>query len=195
VSATEQDAARGGGHAGSVRAAALYGLLAEFDQANALLEAVRRARAAGFTRLEAYSPFSIEGIDEAIGMRRNHIPLLTLAGGFAGGAVGFFIQWYSATINYPINVGGRPLDSWPSFMPTTFEFAVLAAGFAAVFGVLLLSGLPRLMHPLFNVEAFARATLDRFFLLIRTDDARFHRVQTAEFLHSLEPCAVHEVER
>src|SRR5690242_12989339 len=104
---------------------ALYGLVAEFDQASALLEGVRRARANGFTRLEAYSPFSVEGIDEALGMPRNRIPLLTLLGGAAGGAVGFFIQWYSATIDYPINVGGRPLDSWPSFMPTTFEFAVL----------------------------------------------------------------------
>jgi len=172
---------------------ALYGLVAEFDQASALLEGVRRARANGFTRLEAYSPFSVEGIDEALGMPRNRIPLLTLLGGAAGGAVGFLIQWYSATIDYPINVGGRPLDSWPSFMPTTFEFAVLFAGFAAVIGVLALSGLHRLMHPLFNVEAFQRASVDRFFLVVCSDDPCFDPSRTFEFLHSLEPCAIHEV--
>ena len=173
--------------------AALYGLVAEFDQASALLEAVRRARAAGFERLEAYSPFSVEGIDEALGMTRNHIPLLTLLGGAAGAAVGFFIQWYSATIDYPINVGGRPLDSWPSFMPTTFEFAVLFAALAAVIGVFALSGLPRLMHPLFNVEAFRRASVDRFFLVLRSDDPRFDRTEAYGFVNSLQPCAIHTV--
>jgi len=174
--------------------AALYGLVAEFDRASALLEGVRRARAAGFARVEAYSPFSVEGMDEALGMTRNPIPLLTLLGGAAGAAIGFFIQWYSATIDYPINVGGRPLDSWPSFMPTTFEFAVLFAGFSAVIGVLALCGLPRLMHPLFNVEAFRRASADRFFLVLRSDDPRFNRTEACEFLDSLHPCAIHPVE-
>jgi len=172
---------------------ALYGLLAEFEDATLLLDAVKRARAAGYTRVEAYSPFSIEGIDEAIGPVSNRVPLFTLIGGVIGAVVGYFIQWYSATINYPINVGGRPLDSWPAFMPVTFELAVLFAAFASLCTVLAQSGLPRLMHPLFEIEQFRRATIDRFFLCIRSGDPAFDAQRTADFLAGLAPCSVREV--
>jgi hypothetical protein len=172
---------------------ALYGLLAEFAHADTLLEAVRRTRAQGFTRLEAYSPFSVDGLDEALGPATNHVPLITLVGGIIGAVVGYFIQWYSATINYPINVGGRPLDSWPAFMPITFEISVLCAAFAAMFGMLAHNGLPRLMHPLFNIARFKRASRDRFFLCIRSEDPQFDPGATAAFLRSLDALAVHEV--
>jgi hypothetical protein len=172
---------------------ALYGLLAEFAHADTLLDAVRRARAQGFSRLEAYSPFSVDGLDEAIGPASNHVPLITLIGGVVGAAVGYFVQWYSATINYPINVGGRPLDSWPAFMPITFEVSVLCAAFAALGGMLIHNGLPRLMHPLFNIADFKRASCDRFFLCIRSEDPQFDPGATAQFLHSLDALAVQEV--
>jgi hypothetical protein len=174
---------------------ALYGLLAEFAHADVLLAAARRARAAGFSRLEAYSPFSVEGLDEVLGPAADHVPLITLLGGIVGAAVGYFIQWYSATINYPINVGGRGLDSWAAFMPITFEVSVLCAAFAALGGMLIHYGLPRLMHPLFNVEHFKRASCDRFFLCIRCEDPQFDPQLTAAFLRSLEALAVHEVPR
>lgn len=171
----------------------LYGLLAEFDSADALLQAVRRTREAGFHRLEAYSPFSIDGLDEALGGSREYVPLITLGGGVVGAVIGYFLQWYSATINYPINVGGRPLDSWPSFLPVTFEIAVLGAAFAALLGMLALNGLPRLMHPLFELEEFRRASSDRFFLCICSKDLLFDRETTRAFLGSLDALAVLEV--
>jgi len=171
----------------------LYGLLAEFDSADALLQAVYRAREAGFHRLEAYSPFSIEGLDEALGGTREYVPLITLGGGVLGALIGYFLQWYSATINYPINVGGRPLDSWPAFLPVTFEIAVLGAAFAALLGMLALNGLPRLMHPLFELEEFRRASSDRFFLCICSRDQRFDPQATRGFLDSLGALAVLEV--
>jgi hypothetical protein len=172
---------------------ALYGILAEFAEASSLLEAVHRVRARGYRRLEAYSPFSIEGLAEALGPTIDRVPFVTLMGGALGAVVGYFIQWYSATINYPINVGGRPLDSWPSFMPTTFEICVLAAAFGAVIGMLVQNGLPRLMHPLFAVEGFERATQDRFFLCVLSADPHFDAHATAEFLGTLGALTVKEV--
>jgi len=173
--------------------AALYGLLAEFDSAEALLQAVRRAREAGFRRLEAYSPLCVDGLDEALGGTREYVPLITLGGGILGALAGYFLQWYSATINYPINVGGRPLDSWPSFLPVAFEIAVLGAAFAALIGMLALNGLPRLMHPLFELEEFRRASSDRFFLCVCSQDVRFDPQSTRGFLGSLGALAVLEV--
>jgi hypothetical protein len=172
---------------------ALYGLLAEFATADALLQAVRGAREAGLRRLEAYSPFAIEGLDEALGGTREYVPLITLGGGVLGAAIGYFLQWYSATINYPINVGGRPLDSWPAFLPVTFELAVLGAAFAALIGMLMLNGLPRLMHPLFELEEFRRASSDRFFLCVRSGDLLFDPERTRDFLDSIGALAVLEV--
>jgi hypothetical protein len=121
------------------------------------------------------------------------VPLITLIGGIVGAALGYFIQWYSATINYPINVGGRPLDSWPAFLPVTFSVSVLCAAFAAIIGMLVSNGLPMLMHPLFAVDNFRRATRDRFFLCVRANDPQFDASRTADFLRSLQPLAVLEV--
>ncbi|HET9651107.1 MAG TPA: DUF3341 domain-containing protein, partial [Usitatibacter sp.] len=143
---------------------AIYGLMAEFASAEALLAAARRAREAGFEHAEAYSPFAVDGLADALGFSGSRVPLATLAGGILGGAGGFFLQWYSAVIDYPINSGGRPLNSWPEFIPVTFELTVLGAALAAVAAMLVANGLPRLRHPVFNVREFELATRNRFFL-------------------------------
>ncbi|HEX2604167.1 MAG TPA: DUF3341 domain-containing protein [Oxalicibacterium sp.] len=150
----------------SSQSARLYGLLAEFATADDLLDAVRRARASGFA-VEAYTPFAVDGMPEAIGFPRNRVPLVTLLGGILGGAGAYFLQWYSAVVDYPLNVGGRPLHSWPSFIPVTFELTILGAALAAVFGMLIMNGLPQLRHPLFEVPDFDLASRNRFFLCIR----------------------------
>ncbi|HKU16074.1 MAG TPA: DUF3341 domain-containing protein [Steroidobacteraceae bacterium] len=172
---------------------ASYGMLAEFASADELLEAARRTRAAGYRRIEAYSPFPVHGLVEALGPHRDRIPLLTLIGGILGGAGGYFMQWYSAVISFPINVGGRPAHSWPSFIPVTFELAVLGAALFAVGGMLVLNGLPTLYHPLFNVEAFELASRNRFYLCVRCSDARYDAVEVERHLESLDPLLVQEV--
>jgi hypothetical protein len=171
----------------------LYGLAAEFATADELLEAVRKARADGYAQVEAYAPFPVEGMDELVGMKRNHVPLITLLGGLAGGAGTYFLQWYSAVIDYPINVGGRPLNSWPSFLPPTFEITVLGAALAAVIGMLALNGLPRLHHPLFALEEFALATRNRFFICLPARDPAFDPARGAQLLAGLKPLWQREV--
>jgi hypothetical protein len=168
---------------------AIYGVLAEFRTADALLEATTRAREARVGPLEAYTPFPVEGLSEALGFEKNHVPLYTLLGGLAGGIGTYFMQWYAAVISYPLNIGGRPLHSWPAFIPPTFEITVLGAAFAAVIGMLIANGLPRLRHPLFDVPDFDLATRNRFFLCIRTSDASAARA----FLAGLDPLLVREV--
>jgi hypothetical protein len=148
---------------------AIYGLMAEFASADKLLEAARRARDSGHARIEAYSPFPIEGLDEAIGFPGSRVPLATLIGGFLGGAGGFLLQWYAAVIDYPINIGGRPPNSWPAFIPITFEMTVLAAALTAVISMLVANGLPRLRHPVFEAKDFELSTRNRFFLCLRAD--------------------------
>jgi hypothetical protein len=172
---------------------AAYGMLAEFAGAERLLEAARRTRAAGYNRIEAYSPMPIEGLAETTGPFRDRLPLLTLIGGILGAVGGYFMQWYAATISLPINVGGRPLHSWPSFIPITFEMAVLGAALFAVFGMLAFNGLPTLYHPLFNVPEFELASRNRFFLCIRCDDAEYEPQKVQRFLASLDPLLVREV--
>ena len=164
----------------------LYGVMAEFDTPEALLAAVRRAREAGYERVEAYAPFPVEGLAEATGMKRNWVPPIVLAGGLVGGLGGYFMQWYSAVVSYPINSGGKPPHSWPEFIPVTFELTVLAAAIAGVLGMLFLNGLPRLTHPVFNVREFDLASRNRFFLCIRAEGAR-------DFLRTLEPIGVWDV--
>jgi Protein of unknown function (DUF3341) len=176
-------------------APALYGLMAEFASAEALLVAARRTYAEGYRETEAYSPFPVEGLSEAIGFTSNRVPLLTLLGGILGAAIGYFIQWYSAVIDYPLNVGGRPLNSWPAFILVTFELAMLGAALAAVVGMLLLNGLPRLSHPVFNARDFDLATRNRFFLGIKANDPRFDVDKTRRFLEALVPLHVAGVER
>jgi hypothetical protein len=170
-----------------------YGLMAEFMTADALVKAANRARERGFEALDAYAPFPVEGLPEAVGFRNNRVPLIVLLGGIAGGLGGYFLQWYSAVVSYPINVGGRPLHSWPSFIPVTFELTVLGAAVAGVVGMLVLNGLPCLYHPVFNARDFDLATRNRFFLCIRSEDRLFAPDETRRFLESLEPLRISEV--
>ena len=171
----------------------IYGLMAEFRTGEALLEAARRARDDGYREVEAYAPYPLEGIAEAVGFRRNRVPLATLLGGLAGGIGGYFMQWYSAVIDYPINVGGRPLHSWPSFIVPTFELTILGAALAAVFGMLAMNGLPRLRHPVFNAPDFRQVTRNRFFLCLPAHDAHYDEKRSRDFLHGLDPLSVSEV--
>jgi Alternative complex III, ActD subunit len=160
----------------------LYGLLAEFESPDDLLAAAWRAHADGYRRMDAYSPFPIEGLSDAIGFHRNRLPLLVLIAGITGALVGFFSQYWVAAIDYPINVGGRPFNSWPAFIPITFEVTILVAALTTVLGMLALNGLPMPYHPVFNVPRFALATRDRFFLAIEAADARFDPTATRKFL-------------
>ena len=166
-----------------------YGLLAEFSSSDELLRAAERATAAGYRRLDAYSPMPIEGLAEAIGHERTRLPLVVLVGGLVGAATGYFMQYWM-TMDYPMNIGGRPLRSWPAFIPVTFELTILFASLAAVLGMLALNGLPRPNHPLFAVPEFSLATQDKYFLCIETTDPQFDIEGTQEFLIGLNPTRV-----
>jgi hypothetical protein len=170
-----------------------HGVLAEFATANQLLAAAERARHAGFRSAEAYSPFPIEGLAEALGFGRNRVPLATLLGGIAGGAGTYFLLWYSAVVDYPFNIGGRPLHSWPSFVPPTFEITILGAAFAAVIAMLVMNGLPRLRHPLFDMPEFDLATRNRFFLYLPAEDSAWDASRAKALLDGLSPLMVKEV--
>lgn len=169
-------------------------LMAEFAEAEDLLEAVRRARAAGYRRIEAHAPFALEGLDEALGLKRTRLPRLMLIFGLLGGVSAFLLQGYLAALDYPLNAGGRPYFSWPPFALLAFEFTVLGAALAGFVGMLVLNGLPRLHHPVFGAADFERASLDRFFLAIDAADPGFEPGETRRFLESLRPLAVMEVE-
>jgi Protein of unknown function (DUF3341) len=173
----------------------IYGLMAEFADADSLVAAARRAFGEGFRRMDAYSPFPVEGLSEAIGFHRTRVPLIVLIGGLIGCVGGFFLQYWVAAIDYPINVGGRPLNSWPSFIPVTFELTVLIAALSAFLGVLALNRLPMPYHPVFNVERFELASRSRFFLCIESSDPKFDRDQTRRFLETLGSEGVYDVER
>ena len=173
-------------------ATALYGLLAEFDQAEAVVDAAHHAYAAGYRHMNAYTPFPVEGLSAALGQRPTRLPWIVLIGGLLGGATAYLTMYYASVISYPLNVGGRPLNSWPSFIPITFELTILGAAFAAFFGMLALNGLPHPHHPLFNVPAFGLATRDRFFLCIQSRDPLFKVDETRAFLRGMS-LRVHEV--
>ncbi|HEY1899315.1 MAG TPA: DUF3341 domain-containing protein [Steroidobacteraceae bacterium] len=172
----------------------LYGLLAEFPSAQQLVLAVQRARHEDpHAHLEAYSPLALEELQAALGTRRGHIPLWTLLGAIFGGVGTYAVEWYSAVINYPLNVGGRPPASWPAFLPPALEMTLLGAAVFGVVAMLSSARLPRLHHPLFAVHAFERATSDRFFLLLRADAPGFDLPRTRRLLGALQPLAVTEV--
>ncbi len=150
-----------------------YGVLAEFATAEALIAAAKAVGEAGYTATDAFAPYPIEDLDELLAERPTRLPWLVLGGAIAGGVGGFAMQYFAAVIDYPVKIGGKPLNSWPMFLPVTFECAILAAGLVAVFGMILLNGLPLPYHPLFNVEGFERASQNSFFLAIETADPKF----------------------
>jgi hypothetical protein len=156
--------------------------------------AARAAREAGYTRLDTYSPYPIEEMHEVLGLPRSKVPLVVLVGGILGGLGGFFLQYWSQVIHYPLNVGGRPFNSWPSFIVITFECTILLAALSGVIGMIVLNRLPQPYHPAFNWDRFQRASRDRYFLAVEADDPRFDRHATERFLRGLGPSEVREVE-
>jgi len=173
--------------------APLYGLMAEFDDAHRLVAAAREASRAGYRRMDAYSPLPIEELHEALGLHHTRLPLLVLVGGILGGVGGYTLEWWASTIAYPLNIAGKPLHSWPMFIPVTFECTILVAALFAVFGMLALNGLPQPYHPVFNVARFALASRNRFFLCIEARDPKFDLQATRVFLESLGPREVSTV--
>jgi hypothetical protein len=175
-------------------ASPIYGLLAEFDAPAALVAAAERARLAGYRKMDAFSPIPIEELADALDLKRTRIPILVFLGGLAGMCAGYGLAYWVSTTAYPLNIGGRPLNSWPQFIPVTFESAVMGAALAAFVGMWALNRLPQPYHPVFNVPAFARASTDRFFLVIEAEDPRFDAAATRRFLETLDPVGVHDVE-
>lgn len=172
----------------------LYGLMAEFDEPTALVHAARRTHDEGYRRIDAYSPFPIEELTDAIGFHHTRLPLIVLIGGIVGCIGGFALCYWVSTIVYPLNIGGRPLNSWPAFIPVTFECTILLAALAAVFGMLALNGLPEPYHPVFNVPSFEQASRNKFFLCIEAADLQFEEAKTREFLKDLGAREVSDVE-
>jgi Alternative complex III, ActD subunit len=171
----------------------LYGLMAEFEQPEDLIRAAHRAHEAGYRKMDAYTPFPIEEVSEAVGHHHTILPWIVLGGGIFGCVSGFMLQYWVSVIAYPINVGGRPFNSWPSFIPVTFEMTVLFAALSAVFGMILLNRLPEPHHPVFNVGRFALASSNRFFLCIEAEDARYNQEETRRFLEQQNPYQISEV--
>jgi Protein of unknown function (DUF3341) len=171
----------------------LHGVMGEFETPEQLLAAAKKAREAGYKRVDAYTPFPIEGLAHAIGFRWTAVPLITLIGGLGGGLTGFGLQYWCSAISYPMNIAGRPLNSWPAFIPVTFELTVLGASIFAVVGMLALNKLPQPFHPVFNVDRFAGASTDRFFLLIESSDPKFNLAETSRFLQQASARHVSEV--
>jgi hypothetical protein len=174
-------------------ASTVYGLLVEFTEPEDLVRAARQVHADGYRAVEAYSPYPVEGLAESIGFTHSRMPMIVLLGGILGGTGGYLLQYWVSVVEYPLNIGGRPLHSWPAFIPVTFECTVLVAALFAVLGMLALNGLPQPHHPLFDVPEFQRASTDRFFLCIRRTDPQFHEVTTRQYLESLNPEAIFEV--
>lgn len=172
---------------------ALYGLLAEFESPTDLVHAAKAAYAAGYRKMDAYSPFPVEEASEAIGFHKSYVPLIVLLGGIMGGLSGYALQYWINVISYPLNVGGRPWHSWPAFIVPTFEMTVLFAGLSGVIGMFALNGLPMPYHPLFHVERFGAVTRDRFFLCIEAADPHFDLVGTQEFMLEMKPLSISEV--
>jgi hypothetical protein len=172
---------------------ACWGLMAEYASAEELVAAAHAAHDAGYRHAEAYAPYPVPGLAEALGFRRSRMPLITFLGGLVGGTGGFFMQWYAAVVSYPEEIAARPLNSWPMFIPVTFEMTVLFAALAAFVGVLAANGLPRLAHPIFDAPDFDLATRNRFFLCLRCDEPGFDRDEAVRLLEATRPMRQAEV--
>jgi hypothetical protein len=174
----------------------VYGVMAEFEHPEELVKAAHRAYSAGFRKMEGYSPMPVEGLAEAIGFKRHFVSLVVLFGGLTGCIGGFTLMYWISVIAYAHNVAGHPMNSWPAFIPPTFECTVLLAALFATIGMFAMNGLPQPYHPVFNVQQFAeRASRDRFFLVIEAEDPLFDMQQTRGFMHELEPVGVFDVEK
>jgi hypothetical protein len=171
----------------------IYGVMGEFSTPEELIHAVAKVREAGYRRLDAYAPFPVEGLSEALGLKRNMVPTICLIGGLTGGLGGFLFQYWVNVVAYPLNIAGRPLNSWPAFIPVTFELTILGAALSAVFGMLALNRLPQPHHAVFNVHRFTHASTDRFFLCIESRDPKFHLADTARILQEVHAHHVTEV--
>jgi hypothetical protein len=173
----------------------IYGLLAEFSNPTALLEAARRVRAEGYEKVDAYTPYPMHELFDVLDIHDKRLQLTVLGAGIVGAFVGFGLCYWTQAIAYPLNIGGRPYNSWPSFIPVTFEVTILFAAFTAVIAMIAMNGLPMPYHPLFNVRRFAeRASQDGLFLAIEAGDPKFDRDQTRVFLQGLGAREVNEVE-
>src|SRR5262245_34030758 len=172
----------------------LYGVMAQFDSPSQLVAAARETYGAGYRQINGYSPFPIEELTEAIGFRHTALPVIVLIGGIVGGLGGFFMQYWMEVIDYPLNVGGKPFNSWPAFIPITFECTVLVAAFSAVLGMLFLNKLPQPYHPVFNAPNFALATRDRFFLVVEANDPKYNHDSVVHLLQCLNAMDVIDVE-
>ncbi|HKS76993.1 MAG TPA: DUF3341 domain-containing protein [Terriglobales bacterium] len=171
----------------------IYGIMAEFDSAQALVDAARKTHEAGYKKIDAYSPFPIEGLAEEIGFHHDEVPLVVLIGGIIGGLTGFFMQYWISVIDYPLNIGGKPYNSWPAFIVITFEMTILFAGISAVLGMLALNGLPMPYHPVFNVPRFSAASKDRFFLIVFSSDKNYKPTEVRRLFETMNPRAIDEV--
>jgi hypothetical protein len=171
----------------------LYGVIAEFNDPQSLLDAANAVREQGYTATDAFSPFPVHGLAEAVGFHKSRLSAIVLIMGILGGIGGFFMCWYANVISYPLNIGGKPLNSWPAWIPITFECTILLAAFGAVFGMLALNGLPMPYHPVFNVRRFDSASRDKFFLVIQARDPRFKLEEARRFLATLGPREVTDV--
>ncbi|HYT20151.1 MAG TPA: DUF3341 domain-containing protein [Candidatus Polarisedimenticolia bacterium] len=171
----------------------IYGVMGEFSAPEEFLHAVEKVREAGYRRFDAFAPFPVEGLSEALGLKRNLVPAITLLGGLAGGIGGFYFQYWASAITYPLNIAGRPLNSWPAFIPVTFELTILGASLAAVFGMLALNKLPQPNHPVFNVHRFTHASSDRFFVCIEARDPKFHLEEVSRLLQNVHAHHITEV--
>jgi len=178
----------------AITAPRLYGYLAEFESPSQIVAAARRTREAGYRKIEAYTPFPLEELNHALGYHRSWVPYMVLAGGVFGALAGFGLCYWVSTTAYPMNIGGRPFNSWPAFIPVTFECTILFAALSAVFGMLAVNGLPMPYHPIFNAERFVSASRDRYYLCIEAEDPKFDPKATREFLQSLSPSEVSDVE-
>jgi hypothetical protein len=172
---------------------ALHGVMAEYDSGQALVDAARKVMAEGFTNVEAYSPVPIEELNDIIHKKRTMLPKLVLAGGLTGMATGFGLQYWASVIEYPMNIGGRPLASWTTFIVPSYELTILFSALTAAIGMIVLNGLPQPYHPVFNVDRFSMASSDKFFLVIESEDAKFDQHRAAEFLRGTGAKGVYDV--